>query len=60
VTLALQEAPGPARARMWNTLDEFVRLIGWSQLTMPLSLAGRLRALGSPVIVRDLAAAGIK
>jgi hypothetical protein len=58
--MALHEPAGPARARMWNVLDEFVRLAVGSQLAIPASLASRLRALGSPVIATDLATAGIQ
>jgi hypothetical protein len=58
--LALKEAPGPGRARMWNALDQFVHVTAWTHLTAPRSLTISLRALGSPVIAKDLDAAGIE
>jgi hypothetical protein len=57
VTQALSAPPGPDRARMWNKLDEFVRLAVASSLAIPRSLVTSLRALGSPVIAKDLAGA---
>ena len=56
--LALHEPPGPARAAMWNLLDELVRLVR-NQVAIPSALANSLRALGSPVISKDLSAAQI-
>lgn len=56
---ALSELPGPARAQMVNGLYQFVRLTLGSQMAIPPSLAGQLRALRSPVISRELAAARI-
>ena len=60
VTLALNVPPGPDRARMWNKLDEFVRLALAGGLAIPRSLVTSLRALGSPVIEKDLTGALVK
>jgi hypothetical protein len=57
---ALEELPGPERARMWNALYELLRLSRAGGLEIAPPLSARLAALGSPVIAGELAATRLK
>jgi hypothetical protein len=59
-TEARQAQPGPTLARLWNALDEFVRLAASTGTRIPPTLVSRLRSLGSPVIERELDGARVQ
>jgi hypothetical protein len=59
-TEARQAQPGPTLARLWNGLDEFVRLAASTRIPIPRRLVLQLRSLGSPVIERELDGARVQ